>query len=91
VSAGARFFDGKNNDRGWAAEVRERAPGLGGLTVLDVDGPESALADYLACLDQQLLRISATSDAGVAAYQFRWASAYRNGKSFRVRGLLERR
>ncbi len=88
MSAGARFFDEKNNELGWAADVEERVHLLGSLTVLDIKGPDAALAEILACLDHKGLVVKRAAEASPAAYRFKWASGYRNGTGVRLRGML---
>ncbi len=84
---GARFFDETTRDRGFARKVTRRAPGLGGLTVLDVAAPEPALAQFLTTLDKHRLSVHFTELAG-ESYVFRWASGYHNGLDIRIQGVL---
>jgi hypothetical protein len=88
VPSGARFFDGKNRDLGWAARVSKRRPSLGGLTVLDVNTAESMLAMHLRTLDKSKLFVRADGADG-QCYSFAWASGYANGNEIRVQGVLE--
>jgi hypothetical protein len=86
---GARFFDGRGKDRGWATRVTLRPPVVGRLTVLDVTTGESALASFLRTLDKSRLRVQRQGERA-ASYVFTWASGYANGAEIRVRGLLDR-
>lgn len=85
--AGARFFDENDRDRGWAASVTRRAPGLSGLTVLDVASPENGLATFLTALDKTRLTVQSTGTSGESLV-FQWASGYSNGPHIRVQGVL---
>jgi hypothetical protein len=85
---GARFFDNKSHDVGWAARVAKRLPALGGLTVLDVMTAEPVLAAHLRSLDRGKLVVHCDGVAG-ASYRFAWASGYANGNDIRVQGVLE--
>ena len=86
--SGARFFDGKNRDLGWAAKVSKRHPSLGGLTVLDVVTTEASLASCLVTLDK--VRLVVRSEGALGGYwDFAWASGYANGRDFRIQGMLE--
>jgi len=85
--SGARFFDDRRQDRGWASKVVRRAGGLGGLTVLDVMTNETALAAFLRALDRSPLQVQYTDSAG-DTYTFTWASGYENGASIRIQGRL---
>jgi hypothetical protein len=89
VSAGARFFDAKKRDRGWATKVTRRSHTLGALVVLDVTTTEPSLAGFLRTLDKGRLHIRRNGPQG-RSYVFTWASGYENGTEFRVRGVLER-
>jgi hypothetical protein len=85
---GARFFDEKERDLGWAAKVSKRHPGLGGLTVLDVATAEPSLALYLRSLDKGRLFVRPTDVLG-ESFVFTWASGYANGVDIRVQGVLD--
>jgi hypothetical protein len=85
---GARFFDGKKHDLGWAAKVSRRNPTLGGLTVLDITTAEPSLAMTLRSLDKQRLLVLPTDLLG-ESFSFAWASGYANGQEIRVQGVLE--
>ncbi len=84
---GARFFDEHERDRGWAAKVvrRERAPGR--LVVLEVTSKDPALLNFLGSLDKAPLQVQETGTEG-SSYRFVWASAYDNGGTVRVQGVL---
>jgi hypothetical protein len=86
--SGARFFDDKRHDRGWASQVTRRVRPLDGLTTLDVTTDESRLAAFLSSLDRSRLRVQSTDEAG-ESYTFVWASGYENGSRIRVQGMLE--
>jgi hypothetical protein len=86
--AGARFFDEDRRDRGWAGKVTRRAPGLSGLTVLDVASAEPHLASFLTALDKNRLTVQATGVSG-ESFAFVWASGYSNGQQIRVQGILD--
>jgi hypothetical protein len=88
VQDGARFFDEKKRDLGWATRVSKRDPSLGGLTVLDVTSAEPALALFLRSLDKGRLFVHSTDSAG-QSYAFTWASGYANGQDIRIQGVLE--
>jgi len=88
VSDGARFFDEKRRDLGWAGRVSKRDPSLGGLTVLDVVTAEPSLATFLRSLDKGRLFVSSV-DASGQSYAFAWASGYANGQDIRIQGVLE--
>src|SRR4051794_33833982 len=85
---GARFFDGKKRDRGWAAKVTRRPQVVGTLVVLDVATVEPSLASFLRTLDKAALRVQRTG-APRTSYSFRWASGYQNGDEIRIRGILD--
>jgi hypothetical protein len=85
---GARFYDGKNRDLGWAAKVSKRGPSLGGLTVLDVVTSEPALTACLVTLDKARLLVRSEGAAG-GYWDFAWASGYANGRDIRIQGILE--
>jgi hypothetical protein len=84
---GARFFDAKKRDRGWAAKVVRRTAAQGRLIVLDVTSLEAPLASFLRTLDKGRLRVQRPGAAG-ESYNFEWASGYDNGGEIRVRGVL---
>lgn len=84
---GARFFDGKRRDLGWATQVSLRKPSLGGLTVLDVANSEPALASSLLMLDKSRLLVR-SKDAAGGSWDFTWASGYSNGRDIRIQGVL---
>ncbi len=84
---GARFFDAKRRDLGWATQVSLRKPSLGGLTVLDVTTSEPALASSLVLLDKKRLLVTSTDAAG-GSWDFTWASGYSNGRDIRIQGVL---
>jgi hypothetical protein len=86
-SSSARFFDEKNQDRGWAKKVTKRAKGVGRLTILDIVTTEAPLASFLTALDRGRLRVQCTDIAG-DSYKFEWASGYENGSQIRVQGIL---
>lgn len=86
-NGGARFFDNRREDRGWASRVVRKLGGLGGLTVLDVLTNESALAAFLKALDRSPLLVQCTDTAG-QTYNFAWASGYENGTAIRIQGRL---
>ncbi len=85
---GARFFDEKERDLGWAAKVSKRPPTLGGLTALDVTAADPSLATFLRSLDKSRLFVR-PSDALGESFVFVWASGYANGLNIRVQGVLE--
>jgi hypothetical protein len=84
---GARFFDEKKQDRGWAKKVTRRAQSFGRLTILDVVTTEPSLASFLTSLDKSSLRVQCTDVSG-ASYTFAWASGYENGVEIRIQGVL---
>jgi hypothetical protein len=86
-TSGARFFDEKKQDRGWAKRVTKRANAVGRLTVLDVMTTETALASFLTGLDRSSLRVQCTDLSG-DSYMFEWASGYDNGSQIRIQGVL---
>ena len=88
VQGGARFFDGKQRDLGWAVKVSKRHPSLGGLTVLDVATHEPSLASSLRLLDKARLLVRCAGAPG-ESYSFAWASGYANGAEIRIQGRLE--
>jgi hypothetical protein len=85
--SGARFFDDRRQDRGWASKVVRRVGGLGGLTVLDVMTNETSLAAFLKALDRSPLQVQYTDSEG-DTYTFTWASGYENGATIRIQGRL---
>jgi len=85
---GARFFDDQKRDRGWASKVLRRESALGRLTVLDVTTTDPALLSFLGALDKSPVQVQETGTEGVC-YRFVWASAYDNGPTVRVQGILE--
>ncbi len=85
---GARFFDRKERDLGWAFSVSKRTPRIGTLTILDVSTTETALADSLLALDNERLLVRGNGPAD-PSYRFAWASGYANGHSIRIQGVLE--
>jgi len=87
VRDGARFFDEKRRDLGWAAKVLRRTPGLGGLTVLDIATAEPTLALFLRSLDKRPLFVQPMDLSG-EAFSFAWASGYANGQDIRIQGVL---
>jgi hypothetical protein len=88
VRDGARFFDEKKRDLGWAGKVSKRNPGLGGLTVLDIATADPLLAMFLRSLDKGRLFVRPTDVLG-ESFAFAWASGYANGQDIRVQGVLE--
>jgi hypothetical protein len=84
---GARFYDGKRRELGWACRVSERAPSLGNLTVLDVTTTEANLASSLVLLDKKKLFVTSCDPSG-RSYVFLWASGYGNGGRIRIQGIL---
>jgi hypothetical protein len=85
--SGARFFDERKQERGWATKVvrRERAPGA--LVMLDVTTKDIDLKSFLGSLDKSPLRIQETGTEGTS-YAFAWASGYDNGPTIRIQGIL---
>ena len=89
VRDGARFFDEKKRDLGWAGKVSKRNhPTLGGLTVLDIGTADPSLAMFLRSLDKGRLFVHPTDVLG-ESFAFTWASGYANGQDIRVQGVLE--
>jgi hypothetical protein len=84
---GARFFDCKKRDLGWATRVSLRKPSLGCLTVLDVTASEPGLAQSLLSLDHERLLVK-RGDAVLGDWDFAWASGYMNGREIRIQGVL---
>ena len=87
VVDGARFFDARKRDLGWATRVSLRKPSLGGLTVLDVTTSEPGLAMSLVTLDHGRLLVK-SGDAMGDSWDFVWASGYANGRDIRIQGML---
>lgn len=87
VPDGARFFDSRKQDRGWAAKVVRRERAIGSLVVLDVTTADADLKSFLGALDKSPLRVQPTGDEGTT-YTFVWASGYDNGPTIRVQGIL---
>jgi hypothetical protein len=86
---GARFFDEKKRDLGWAGKVSKRNhPTLGGLTVLDIATADPSLALFLRSLDKGRLFVQPTAVLG-ESFAFAWASGYANGQEIRVQGVLD--
>jgi len=85
---GARFFDEKRRDLGWAGKVSLRKLTLGGLTVLDIATADPSLANYLRSLDKGRLFVHSADTLG-ESFDFAWASGYANGLEIRVQGVLE--
>ncbi len=87
-ASGARFFDEKRNDRGWASQVRRWVRRIDGLTTLDVTTTDSGLVLFLSSLDRSPLCVQHTDGEG-DSYTFAWASGYKDGTKIRVQGKLE--
>jgi len=85
--AGARFFDERQRDRGWANSVVRRNRALGRMVVLDVTSTDEALLRFLSALDRSPLRVELPIEGG-RSYMFVWASGYDNGSSVRVQGVV---
>ena len=85
--AGARFFDERQRDRGWADSVVRRNRALGRMVVLDVTSTDEALLRFLSALDRSPLRVELPIEGG-RSYMFVWASGYDNGNSVRVQGVV---
>lgn len=85
---GARFFDDRKRDRGWATSVVRRQNSLGKLTVLDVTTTDAGLLSFLGALDRSAISVE-ESGTGAATYRFVWASGYDNGPTVRVQGVVE--
>jgi len=88
VPNGARFFDSRKQERGWAAKVVRRERAVGALVVLEVTTADADLKSFLGSLDRSPLRVQATGDEGTT-YTFLWASGYDNGPTIRVQGILQ--
>jgi hypothetical protein len=86
--SGARFFDEKRHDRGWASLVKRWVRRIDGLTTLDVTTNDSGLVLFLSSLDRSPLRVQHTDGEG-DSYTFAWASGYKDGTKIRVHGKLE--
>ena len=86
-AAGARFFDERQRDRGWANSVVRRNRALGRMVVLDVTSTDEALLRFLGALDRSPLRVELPTEGG-RTYSFVWASGYDNGSTVRVQGVL---
>jgi len=84
---GARFFDSRKRDLGWATRVSQRKPSLGGLTVLDVTTSEPSLTSSLVTLDKARLFVTSLDVEG-GGWDFMWASGYANGREIRIQGVL---
>lgn len=87
-TTGARFFDARKQERGWAAKVVRRERAVGSLVVLDVTATDADLKSFLGSLDRAPLRVQPTGDEGTT-YTFAWASGYDNGPTIRVQGVLQ--
>ena len=87
-TGGARFFDSRKRERGWAAKVVRRERAVGALVVLDVTATDVELKSFLGSLDRSPLRVQPTGDEGTT-YTFAWASGYDNGPTIRVQGVLQ--
>jgi len=85
---GARFYDERKHDRGWASRVTRRVRAIDGLMTLNVTTTESDLAAFLGSLDRARLRMESTDGEG-ECYTFLWASGYENGAEIRIQGVLE--
>jgi hypothetical protein len=85
--SGARFFDERRVDRGWAGKVTRRVRLIDGLTTLDVTTNERELAAFLSSLDRSPLLVQHTDTDG-ESYQFVWASGYDNGVAIRIQGVI---
>jgi hypothetical protein len=84
---GARFFDERRRERGWADRVVKRQHALGRLVVLDVMTTDPELLGYLRALDRAALWVEEAGEGG-GKYRFAWASGYENGAMVRVQGIL---
>ena len=87
MADGARFFDSKKRERGWAAKVVRRPRAWGTLVVLDVTTTDTDLKSFLGSLDRSPLRVQSTGDEGTT-YTFVWASGYDNGPTIRIQGVV---
>jgi hypothetical protein len=85
---GARFYDERKRNRGWASRVARRESALGRLVVLEISTTDPALLDFLRALDKAPLWVEGPGESGVK-YRFAWASAYENGATVRVQGILQ--
>lgn len=84
---GARFFDARKQERGWATKVVRRERAWGTLVVLDVTTTDAELKSFLASLDRAPLRVQPTGEEGTT-YTFAWASGYDNGPTIRIQGVV---
>jgi len=84
---GARFFDARKLERGWAEKVVRRERAVGALVVLEVTTTDTDLRSFLGSLDRAPLRVQPTGDEATT-YSFAWASGYENGPTIRVQGIL---
>ena len=85
---GARFFDARKLERGWAEKVVRRERAMGALVVLDVTTTDTDLRSFLGSLDRSPLRVQPTGEEATT-YCFVWASGYENGATIRVQGILD--
>jgi hypothetical protein len=85
---GARFYDERKLDRGWALLVVKREHALGRLIVLEVTTKDPALSSFLRALDREPLQVQRAGTDGTT-YRFAWASGYENGPTVRVQGILQ--
>lgn len=86
--SGARFYDERKLDRGWASTVVKRENALGRLIILEVGGADSTLISFLRALDKAPLQVQRAGTDGVV-YRFAWASGYDNGATVRIQGVLQ--
>jgi hypothetical protein len=84
---GARFFDSRKLERGWAEKVVRRERAMGALVVLEVTTTDADLRSFLGSLDKSPLRVQPTGEEATT-YSFAWASGYENGPTIRVQGIL---
>jgi hypothetical protein len=87
---GARFYDSRRREMGFASGVTRRPRGLTPLTVIDVAGAGPALFAFLTHLDKSHLSLR-DGDTGALLYEFRWASGYADGTAVRIHGVLDAR
>jgi hypothetical protein len=87
VGAGPGFFDDRKRFRGSATLVSKRMRGLSELTIIDVVGATTDLAEFLVHLDKS--RLVVQESGGDSLFTFRWASGYVNGLDIRVQGVLD--
>ena len=85
--SGARIYDERHCDRGWASHVIKRESKVGRLTILDVTTTDRDLLVFLRGLDKAPIWIEEGGEGG-AHYRFVWASGYENGLTVRVQGNL---